>query len=50
VEVRGRYKVVQIGRKGGKKKVWRGDIHWVLVREDGALRIRFLDFRPQRSA
>jgi len=49
VEVKGRYNVVQIGRKGGKKNVWRGDIYWVLVRENGALKIRFLDFRPQRS-
>jgi hypothetical protein len=49
VEVRGRYKLVQIGKKGRKKRVWSGDIYWVLVRENGALRIRFLDFRPQRS-
>lgn len=49
VEVRGRYKLVQIGKKGRKKKVWRGDIYWVLVRENGALRIRFLDYTPEKS-
>jgi hypothetical protein len=53
VEVHGRYTVVQIGKKGGKKggkkRVWKGDIYWVLVRENGALKVRFLDFRPQKS-
>ncbi len=49
VEARGRYKVDQILKKRGKKKIWRGDIRWILVRENGALRIRYLDFRPQKS-
>ena len=49
VEARGRYEVNRILKKRGKKEVSRGDIRWILVRENGALRIRFLDFRPQKS-
>jgi len=49
VEAKGRYTADQILKKRGKKKIWRGDIRWILVRENGALRIRFLDFRPQES-
>ncbi len=49
VEVRGRYEVDQILKKRGEKKVWRGDIRWILVRENGAVKIRYLDYRPQKS-
>jgi hypothetical protein len=49
VEAKGHYTADQILKKRGKKKIWRGDIRWILVRENGALRIRFLDFRPQKS-
>lgn len=47
VEVQGRYKIDQTAKGGRKKKVWRGDIRWILLRENGSLKIRFLDFRPQ---
>lgn len=47
VEVQGRYKIDQTTKGGRKKKVWRGDIRWILLRENGSLKIRFLDFRPQ---
>ena len=49
VQVRARYEIDQIGKKRGKKKVWRGKIRWILVKENGALKIRFLDYRPQES-
>jgi len=49
VEVWGRYEIDQRVKEGGEKKVWRGDIRWVLVKEDGALKIRFLDYKPQES-
>jgi len=45
VSVEARYKVDQILKKRGKKKVWRGDIRWILIRENGALRILYLDFK-----
>ncbi len=50
VEVKGRYRVDQILKKRGKKRVWRGDIRWILVRENGALKISLLDYRPQKSS
>jgi hypothetical protein len=49
VEVTARYEVDQISKKKGNKKLWTGHIRWILVREDGKLRIRFIDFRPQES-
>ncbi|MFX0200589.1 MAG: YybH family protein [Candidatus Hodarchaeota archaeon] len=49
VEVVGHYKVAQKGKRASKVKVWEGDIRWVLVRENGALKIRHLDFRHQKS-
>lgn len=50
VETKGRYKLVQKGKRSRKEKVWRGDIHWVLVRENGALKIRYLDYTPEKSS
>jgi len=49
VEVRGRYEIDQTPKKRGKKKVWRGEIRWILIKENRALKIRFLDFKPQES-
>jgi len=49
VQVRARYEIDQTGKKKGGKKVWRGVIRWILIRENGDLKIRFLDFRPQES-
>ncbi len=49
VKVRARYEVDQTLEKGGKKRVWRGVIHWILFRENGALRIRNLDYVDRRS-
>ena len=47
VEATARYEVDQILKKGRKKKVWKGEVRWVLVREDGALRIVSLDFKQR---
>jgi hypothetical protein len=49
VEVKARYKIEQTAKKGGKENIWWGDIRWILEREDGALKISLLDYRPQRS-
>jgi hypothetical protein len=34
---------------GGEKKVWRGNVHWVLGKENGALKIISLDYQHQKS-
>lgn len=44
-QVEARYQVDQKLVKKGKKKVWRGDIRWILVRENGALKILYLRFK-----
>ena len=49
VEVKARYEVNQILKKGGEKKVWKGNIRLVLVKEDGALKILSLDYQHQKS-
>ncbi len=48
VEVKARYEVNQILKKGEEKKVWKGDIRLVLVKENGALKIASLDFQAQK--
>ncbi len=47
--VEGRYQVDQILNKKGKKKVWTGDVRWILVREDGVPKILCLDFKHQKA-
>jgi hypothetical protein len=47
--VEARYQVDQILNKKGKKKVWTGDIRWILVREDEVPKILCLDFKPQKA-
>lgn len=48
-EARGHYTLVQKKKRRWKEKVWKGDIRWVLVRENGALKIRYLDYTPEKS-
>jgi curved DNA-binding protein CbpA len=48
VEVKARFKVDQILKRGGEGKVWAGTIHCVLVREDGALKIISLNYQNQK--
>jgi len=50
VEVRARYELEQILVKSGEKKVWRGTIRWVLVKEDGILKIISLDYQHERPS
>ena len=49
VEVKARFRVNQILKRGGEEKVWTGTIHWVLVKEDGALKIISLNYQNQKS-
>jgi hypothetical protein len=48
VEVKARYEVNQI-LKGGGEKLWKGHIRWVLVKEDGALKILSLDYQHRKT-
>ena len=48
VEVKARYEIIQTSKRGDKK-LWRGDIRWTLVKEDGALKILSLDYQHQKS-
>jgi general secretion pathway protein A len=50
VEARANYRVDQVPRGGqNRMRTWTGDVHWILVREDGALRIISLDFKHRGS-
>jgi hypothetical protein len=49
VEVKARYELVQMMKKSGERRIWRGDIRWSLIKEDGALKILSLDYQHQKS-
>ena len=48
VEVQARYELNQVSKKSGEKKVWKGNIRWVLIKEDGALKILSLDYQHEK--
>lgn len=50
VEVRAHYEIEQILKKGDVKKVWRGQVRWVLGKEDGSLKIISLDYQHQKTS
>jgi len=43
--VKARYELDQILRIDGEKKIWKGRIQWMLVKEDGVLKIISLNYR-----
>ena len=45
VDVKARYTVNQILKETGGKRYWKGDIHWVLVKEEEILKLASIDFR-----
>jgi curved DNA-binding protein CbpA len=49
VEVKARYEVDQILRKDGERKVWKGNIQWILAKEDGILRIISINYRHENA-
>lgn len=49
VEVKARYVINQVLRGDGKEREWSGHIRWVLVKEDGALKILSLDYQHVKS-
>jgi hypothetical protein len=48
-EVKARYSVNQVLKEGGEKKVWKGSGRWVLIREDGTLKILSIDYRHEKT-
>jgi curved DNA-binding protein CbpA len=49
VEVKARYEVDQILKKGGEKKIWMGHIQWTLIKEGGGIKIISLNYQHQKS-
>ncbi len=48
VEVKARYLIHQTPKGGGKGREWVGQVRWVLVKEDGKLRILSLEYQHER--
>jgi hypothetical protein len=49
VEVRGHYQIDQILNKSGEKKILKGNIRWVLGKENGVLKILSLDYQNDKG-
>jgi ketosteroid isomerase-like protein len=49
VEFKARYTVNQVLKERGEKRIWKGNIRWVLVKEEGNLKIISIDFRHSMS-
>jgi hypothetical protein len=49
VEIKARYEIDQISKKEGEKKNWRGQVQWVLVKEEGVLKITLLNYQHDKS-
>jgi hypothetical protein len=49
VEIKARYEIDQILKKEGEKKIWRGQVQWVLVKEEGVLKITLLNYQHDKS-
>jgi curved DNA-binding protein CbpA len=47
IDVKAHYEIEQILKVGAEKKVWRGRVRWVLIKENGALKIFTLDYQHQ---
>jgi curved DNA-binding protein CbpA/ketosteroid isomerase-like protein len=48
VDVKARFRVDQRLKKRGEEKVWEGNIRWVLVKEDGNLKVSSLDYQNDK--
>jgi hypothetical protein len=47
--VTGRYTMVQTLKRGGRIRIFRGNIQWGLVKEDGSLKIREINYGRTRG-
>jgi ketosteroid isomerase-like protein len=48
-EVKARYVVAQVLKKGGEKRVLKGSARWVLIKEDGTLKIFSIDYKHGKT-
>jgi hypothetical protein len=48
VEVKARYEIEQRVMKSGERKTWRGPIRWVLIKEDGNLKVLSIDYKHEK--
>jgi ketosteroid isomerase-like protein len=48
-EVKARYVVAQELKKGGEKRVLKGSARWVLVKENGMLKILSIDYKHEKT-
>ncbi|OGP93211.1 MAG: hypothetical protein A2156_14005 [Deltaproteobacteria bacterium RBG_16_48_10] len=48
-EVKARYVVAQVLKKGGEKRVLKGSARWVLIKEDGTLKILSIDYKHEKT-
>jgi hypothetical protein len=49
VDVKARFRVDQKLKKEGGGKTWKGNIHWVLIKEEGSLKVSSLDYQNDKS-
>lgn len=49
VEMEARYRVKQVLKKGGEEKIFKGKVRWVLVKEEGRLKIVTLNYQHEKS-
>jgi hypothetical protein len=49
VEVKALYQIDQVLNKGGEKRILKGNIRWVLGKENGVLKILSLDYQTQKG-
>ena len=49
VEVKARYEVGQIMKRTGERKILKGRIRWVLIKEDGILKILSIDYKHEKA-
>jgi hypothetical protein len=48
-EVKARFSVEQTLKKANQEKFWQGNIRWVLVKEEGGLKIVSLDYQNDKA-
>ncbi len=48
LEVKAKYELHQVAKKDGEKKFWKGQIRWILIKENGQLKIISLDYQHQK--
>jgi len=48
-EVKARYVIAQVLKKGGEKKVLKGSGRWVLIKEGGALKILSINYKHEKT-